>query len=265
MAEAGYEPVVPPEYAISLGERDSENGASCVIDYHALRSFPYWMGFRLATTSCVRAGGCLEVVEVMSPVLLQQGKPVLNRDGVVRRHRRRLSETLVLHCTVRFRPKRTGFDPLSGLLPDFHKWESCRISRSARNGIQALLRSSLLIGSQDRVVKSRQLPPPPLPGSTTAVVVRLFTSHLDEPGSIPGGVRSPDFCVWESCRTTPLVGGVSRGYPVPPVLLHTAAAPFSPRFTLVSSRDHDVNSRPDLSTQFTRSSKNKSAVGFQFE
>ncbi|KAJ8870631.1 hypothetical protein PR048_029654 [Dryococelus australis] len=42
-------------------------------------------------------------------------------------------------------------------------------------------------------------------------VVRLLASHLGEPGSLP------DFRMWESCRTTPLVGRFSRGSPVSPV------------------------------------------------
>ncbi|KAJ8885053.1 hypothetical protein PR048_011249 [Dryococelus australis] len=48
-------------------------------------------------------------------------------------------------------------------------------------------------------------------------VVRLLTSHPGEPVRFPG--RSlPDFRMWESCRTTPLVGGFSRGSPVSPAL-----------------------------------------------
>ncbi|KAJ8875881.1 hypothetical protein PR048_023788 [Dryococelus australis] len=41
----------------------------------------------------------------------------------------------------------------------------------------------------------------------------LLASHQGNPGSIPGRV-TPDFCMWESCRTMPLVGGS----PVSPAL-----------------------------------------------
>ncbi|KAJ8879615.1 hypothetical protein PR048_020223 [Dryococelus australis] len=44
------------------------------------------------------------------------------------------------------------------------------------------------------------------------VVVRLLTSHLGEPGSLP------DFHMWESCRRMPLVGVFSRRSPVCPIL-----------------------------------------------
>ncbi|KAJ8870343.1 hypothetical protein PR048_029364 [Dryococelus australis] len=38
-----------------------------------------------------------------------------------------------------------------------------------------------------------------------------------DPGSIPGRV-TPDFRMWESCRTMPLIDGFSRGSPVSPVI-----------------------------------------------
>ncbi|KAJ8898091.1 hypothetical protein PR048_003451 [Dryococelus australis] len=56
------------------------------------------------------------------------------------------------------------------------------------------------------------------------VVVRLLASHLGVPGSIPGWA-APGF---------PQVGIVPDG-----------AAPYSPRFTLISSQDLDVKSRPN--------------------
>ncbi|KAJ8889875.1 hypothetical protein PR048_009380 [Dryococelus australis] len=45
----------------------------------------------------------------------------------------------------------------------------------------------------------------------------LVTSHQGDPGSIPGRV-TPDFRMWESCRTMPLVSGFFRGSPVSPAL-----------------------------------------------
>ncbi|KAJ8876141.1 hypothetical protein PR048_024050 [Dryococelus australis] len=47
--------------------------------------------------------------------------------------------------------------------------------------------------------------------------VSLLTSQIGDPGSIPGRF-APDFRMWESCRTMPLVGGFSRGSPVSPAL-----------------------------------------------
>ncbi|KAJ8869195.1 hypothetical protein PR048_030767 [Dryococelus australis] len=66
--------------------------------------------------------------------------------------------------------------------------------------------------------------------------VRLPTSHQGKP--VPISSRAlPDFRVWESCRTMPLVGGFSRGFPVYPTPLHADAAPYSPHFTLIGSQD----------------------------
>ncbi|KAJ8889554.1 hypothetical protein PR048_009053 [Dryococelus australis] len=61
-------------------------------------------------------------------------------------------------------------------------------------------------------------------------VVRLLTSHIGEPGSVPAGLLT-DFRVWESRRTMPLVGGFSSGSPVSPALsfrrcpIHTSNHP----------------------------------------
>ncbi|KAJ8867433.1 hypothetical protein PR048_031235 [Dryococelus australis] len=58
---------------------------------------------------------------------------------------------------------------------------------------------------------------------------RLLASHQVDPCTIPGWVTQ-NFRMWESCRTTPLVGGFSRGSPVPPSFRSGAAAysPLSP-------------------------------------
>ncbi|KAJ8895324.1 hypothetical protein PR048_000649 [Dryococelus australis] len=45
--------------------------------------------------------------------------------------------------------------------------------------------------------------------------ISLLASHQGFPGSIPGRV-TPDFRMWEPCRTMTLVGGFSRGSPVFP-------------------------------------------------
>ncbi|KAJ8892303.1 hypothetical protein PR048_004883 [Dryococelus australis] len=79
--------------------------------------------------------------------------------------------------------------------------------------------------------------------------VSLLASHQGVPGSIPGRV-TPNFCTWKSCRKMKLVGGFSRGSSVSPRPLHSGPAPYSPRFALIASRDHDVKSRPNMSILF---------------
>ncbi|KAJ8895100.1 hypothetical protein PR048_000425 [Dryococelus australis] len=49
--------------------------------------------------------------------------------------------------------------------------------------------------------------------------------------------------IWESCRTMPLVDGLSRRYPVSSAPLHSGAAPVSPHFVLIDSQDLVVKSR----------------------
>ncbi|KAJ8880621.1 hypothetical protein PR048_017091 [Dryococelus australis] len=83
------------------------------------------------------------------------------------------------------------------------------------------------------------------------VVVRMLASHLGESvGSLP------DFCTWKSYRKRALVGGFSRGSSVPPPPLQSGAAPYSPHFTLISSQDLDVKSRPNLFTPHLLSTLN---------
>ncbi|KAJ8888369.1 hypothetical protein PR048_007859 [Dryococelus australis] len=67
------------------------------------------------------------------------------------------------------------------------------------------------------------------------------------PGLLALAGSLPDFRMWESCRTMPLVAGVFffffffRGSPFSPhPLLHSVAAPFSSRFTHVGSQGPDV-------------------------
>ncbi|KAJ8895265.1 hypothetical protein PR048_000590 [Dryococelus australis] len=72
-----------------------------------------------------------------------------------------------------------------------------------------------------------------LPIRWAAVVQRSDYSppHLGEPGSIPGRVPPPppDSRTWESCRTTPLVGGFSRGIsPVSRTLVLRSRSPMNP-------------------------------------
>ncbi|KAJ8895983.1 hypothetical protein PR048_001324 [Dryococelus australis] len=74
---------------------------------------------------------------------------------------------------------------------------------------------------------------------------------IGDPGSIPGRV-TPDFRVWESCQTMPLVGGYSRGSPVFSLALSYRRCSILSSITLIGSQDLDVNSRPNLFTHFFR-------------
>ncbi|KAJ8869647.1 hypothetical protein PR048_028640 [Dryococelus australis] len=59
----------------------------------------------------------------------------------------------------------------------------------------------------------------------------------------PAG-SSPNFRIWESCRTT-LVGLFSRGSPVSPALAFRRCSILSPRFTVIGSQDLDLNPKVD--------------------
>ncbi|KAJ8896040.1 hypothetical protein PR048_001381 [Dryococelus australis] len=58
----------------------------------------------------------------------------------------------------------------------------------------------------------------------------------------------PDFRKWESCPDDAAGRQVSSGISRFPPLLHSSAAPYLPRFTLIGSQDLDVKSRPNLFT-----------------
>ncbi|KAJ8889447.1 hypothetical protein PR048_008946 [Dryococelus australis] len=88
--------------------------------------------------------------------------------------------------------------------------------------------------------------PQPTPRVGTSVV-RLLPSHQGDRGTIPGRV-SPDFCMWESCRTMPLVGKFSRGSPVSSTLSFQHYSILT-SITLIGSQDLDIKSRPYLFTQ----------------
>ncbi|KAJ8874306.1 hypothetical protein PR048_025152 [Dryococelus australis] len=79
-----------------------------------------------------------------------------------------------------------------------------------------------------------------------ATTVSLFASHQGDPGSISGRVTS-DFRKWESCCMMPLVGRFSRRSPVSPTPSFRCC-PATTSITLIGSEDHDVKSRPNIST-----------------
>ncbi|KAJ8873688.1 hypothetical protein PR048_024520 [Dryococelus australis] len=74
--------------------------------------------------------------------------------------------------------------------------------------------------------------------------VSLLASHQGEPGSIPGRVTP----MWGSCRTMPLVGGFSRGYPVSPALSFRRCSLLT-SITLIAYCDLAVKSHPNLFKQ----------------
>ncbi|KAJ8867239.1 hypothetical protein PR048_031038 [Dryococelus australis] len=77
---------------------------------------------------------------------------------------------------------------------------------------------------------------------------RLLASHLSTRVRFQAGAP-PNFGMWESCRTIPLVGGFTRISPIPPPPpLHSGAAPYLPHFTLIGSQEPDVKSRLNTST-----------------
>ncbi|KAJ8875734.1 hypothetical protein PR048_023633 [Dryococelus australis] len=87
---------------------------------------------------------------------------------------------------------------------------------------------------------------------------RRLIATKGEPGSVPSRFTT-NFRKCELCRTMPLVGGFSRGYPVSPPL-NSIAAPYSTHFVLTGSTDFDVESRPNL---FTHSPATRGSVYLQ--
>ncbi|KAJ8892064.1 hypothetical protein PR048_004638 [Dryococelus australis] len=78
-----------------------------------------------------------------------------------------------------------------------------------------------------------------------AVAERLARSPPNNANRVQSPAGSPDICMWESCRTMPLVGRFSRGYPVFLALSFRRCSIFT-SVTLVGSRDHYVKSRPNF-------------------
>ncbi|KAJ8875468.1 hypothetical protein PR048_023363 [Dryococelus australis] len=145
--------------------------------------------------------------------------------------------------------------------PVFRMWESCRtmpLVGGLSRGYPAspappfwrcsILTPIALIGSEDLAVKSR---PNIFTHSATKAAGLVFKRLAWSPPTKANRARSPagslrDFRKCESCRTIPLVGGFSRGSS-----LHSGAAPYSLRFTLIGCQGLDVKSRPKYLHSFT--------------
>ncbi|KAJ8890126.1 hypothetical protein PR048_009633, partial [Dryococelus australis] len=74
--------------------------------------------------------------------------------------------------------------------------------------------------------------------------VCLLVSNHGDPGSIHRRV-TPDFCMWESCRTMPLVDGFSRGSPVSPAFSFQRYPIFT-SITVIGSQNLDAKSHPNV-------------------
>ncbi|KAJ8890574.1 hypothetical protein PR048_010083 [Dryococelus australis] len=84
-----------------------------------------------------------------------------------------------------------------------------------------------------------------VPRGRGGVMARLLASHLGEPGSIPGGaapVLSHVIIVADDAASRQAFSGVNN-FPPP---LHSGAASFTPRFTLIGSQYLGVKSHPNL-------------------
>ncbi|KAJ8893762.1 hypothetical protein PR048_006362 [Dryococelus australis] len=113
-------------------------------------------------------------------------------------------------------------NPITLRLPPFISargyFQSCAVPRRIHPGDVAIPNIRL----PGRLLKHSCLEQPlgpALPHRLPGWYNLLLTLHFlfRDPGSIPGRV-TPDFRMWESCRTMPLVGGSSRGSPLSPAI-----------------------------------------------
>ncbi|KAJ8885724.1 hypothetical protein PR048_011922 [Dryococelus australis] len=80
-------------------------------------------------------------------------------------------------------------------------------------------------------------------GGLGGAAAKELASHQGKPGSIPGGV-APGFSQVGRCRRSE---GFLGDIPFPPPL-HSGAAPYSPRFSLIGFPDHAVKNHPSIFT-----------------
>ncbi|KAJ8882299.1 hypothetical protein PR048_014101 [Dryococelus australis] len=81
----------------------------------------------------------------------------------------------------------------------------------------------------------------------TTVAERLACSLPTKVKRVQSPAGSPDFRKWESCRTIPLIGGFSRGSPVPPAPSFRHCSILT-SITLIGSQDVALKSCPNLFT-----------------
>ncbi|KAJ8866879.1 hypothetical protein PR048_032741 [Dryococelus australis] len=113
------------------------------------------------------------------------------------------------------------------------RWAGLLVCKFGRRGAAAAHETMTafpsLVRHIDNVTPASHVPPE-CPSRTSDIDGALLLPVVDlgEPGLISGG-SLPDFRMWESCRTMPLVDGFSRGisylpWPCVPALLHTHLA-----------------------------------------
>ncbi|KAJ8876213.1 hypothetical protein PR048_024123 [Dryococelus australis] len=87
-------------------------------------------------------------------------------------------------------------------------------------------------------------------GVLAAVVKRLDYSPPTKASRVRSPAGSlPDFRMWESCRTMPLVGRIYRGTPVSPApSFRSCPIRTSPHLSSIGSQDLDIKSRPNIFT-----------------
>ncbi|KAJ8891812.1 hypothetical protein PR048_004366 [Dryococelus australis] len=76
-----------------------------------------------------------------------------------------------------------------------------------------------------------------------AVTERLTRSPPTKANRAQSPAGSPDFRMWESCRTMPSIGGFSRGSSISPAFSFLRCSILT-SITLIGSQDLDVKSRP---------------------
>ncbi|KAJ8890829.1 hypothetical protein PR048_010338 [Dryococelus australis] len=97
-------------------------------------------------------------------------------------------------------------------------------------------------------MKDRLTPPPPNSFVSSVPNTLSIKNILSNPGAaVQSPAGSPDFRIWESCRTMTLVSGFSRRSPTSPALSFRRRSILT-SITLIGSQDHAVKSRPNLFT-----------------
>ncbi|KAJ8873906.1 hypothetical protein PR048_024742 [Dryococelus australis] len=113
---------------------------------------------------------------------------------------------------------------------------------SARTTRRRRVRTQLTPFSRSAMAPNGRMAPP----TNQKAPISLLVSHQGDPRSMPGRV-TPDFSMWELCRTMTLDGGFYRGSPVSLALSFRRCSIIT-SITLIGSQNLDVKSRPNLFT-----------------